>query len=231
MRSRDNLLIVEGKDDLRIVPELVERAGVSWGPRGAEVVRIYEIDGYTNLAAQFRSQLKNAGLLRLGIIVDADLDPMGRWRSIRDTLASEAVLPTAPPSLGFITNDTVSKKRLGVWMMPDNATRGMMETFLLALRPESNPGLLAHVESSVDFAQSDHAATFLSAHRDKALIHTWLAWQDPPGRQMHDAVKQAMFDATLPYAAPFIAWFKDLYELSRGAAGETIERSERVPER
>ena len=56
-------------------------------------------------------------------------------------------------------------------------------------------------------------APFLPNHRDKALIHTWLAWQDEPGRQLHDAVKHAMLDPTLPYAAPFLAWFKELYEL------------------
>ena len=35
---------------------------------------------------------------------------------------------------------------------------------------------------------------------------------------MHDAVKQAMLDPTLPYAIAFIDWFKDLYEIpQRGA--------------
>jgi hypothetical protein len=214
MGLRDNLLIVEGKDDLRVVPELIERAGVPWGPRGAEIVRIHEIDGYANLAAQLRSQLKNAGLLRVGIIVDANSDPVARWQSISATLSPEYALPAAPPPAGFVAPLTGSTKRLGVWMMPDNAARGMMETFLLALRPASNAPLLAHAEGAVDAARQSHGAPFSAAHRDKAIIHTWLAWQDPPGRQMHDAVKQAMLDATLPYAGPFTAWFKQLYELT-----------------
>jgi hypothetical protein len=213
MGLRDNLLIVEGKDDLRVVPELVERAGVPWGPSKAEIVRIHEIDGYANLAVQFRAQLKNAGLLRVGIIVDANSDPAARWQSISATLSPECALPAAPPPAGFVAPRTASNKRLGVWMMPDNATRGMMETFLLALRPASNSPLLAHVAAAVDTARQSHGAPFSAVHRDKAIIHTWLAWQDPPGRQMHDAVKQAMLDATLPYAEPFIAWFKQLYEL------------------
>lgn len=213
MGRKENLLIVEGKDDQRIVPYVVERAGIPWGEPGAEIVRIHEIDGYPNLAAQFRTQLKNAGLLRLGIIVDADEDPAARWQSLSKIVGSEYALPQAPAPGGFIAPRTVSNKRLGVWMMPDNAARGMMETFLLALRPATNAPLSAHVEVAVDAALRNHGAPFLAVHRDKAIIHTWLAWQDPPGRQMHDAVKQAMLDPTLPYAAPFIAWLKQLYEI------------------
>ena len=114
----------------------------------------------------------------------------------------------AAPGAGFVEPRTASIKRLGVWMMPDNAARGMMETFLLALRPSANAALLAYAESAADVARVTHEAPFPEVHRDKAIIHTWLAWQEPPGRQMHDAVKLAMLDATLHYAAPFIAWFE-----------------------
>jgi hypothetical protein len=209
----DNLLLVEGKDDQRIVPELVERAGVPWGRRGAEIVRIHETDGYEKLAGQLRSQLKNAGLLRIGVLVDANTDPLARWQSLSTTMAPVCALPAAPPPAGFVAPLTGSIKRLGVWMIPDNGARGMMETFLLALRPAANAALLGHAEGAVDAAKKAHGAPFLGVHRDKAVIHTWLAWQDPPGRQLHDAVKQAMLDPTLPYATPFIAWFKQLYEL------------------
>jgi hypothetical protein len=213
MGLRDNLLLVEGKDDLRTVPELVEKGGVLWGPPKAEIVRIHETDGYENMAAQFGSQLKNAGLLRIGVLVDANTDPAARWRSLCAMVATECLLPPAPPAGGVVVPRTASGKRLGVWMMPDNASRGMMETFLLALRSADNAPLLAHAETTVDAAWQSHNAPFLEVHRDKALIHTWLAWQNPPGRQLHDAVKQKMLDPALPYAAPFIAWFKSLYEI------------------
>lgn len=213
MGLRDNLLLVEGKDDLRLVPELIEKAGVRWGPPRNEVVRVHETDGYSNMTVQFSSQLKNAGLLRIGVLVDANTDPSARWQSLSTMVAAECTLPKQPPAGGFVEPVTASGKRLGVWMMPDNASLGMMETFLLALRPASNPALLTHAERAVEDALQTHKAPFSPLHRDKALIHTWLAWQDPPGRQLHDAVKQAMLDPTLPYAAPFIAWFKLLYEL------------------
>lgn len=213
MGRTDNLLIVEGQDDKRVIPELVEKAGIDWGEKKAEIVKIHELGGYEKLAEQFPGQLKNAGLRRLGILVDANTDPAARWRSLSGILALECVLPPEPPPGGFIDTRTRSNKRLGVWMMPDNGARGMMETFLLALRPNTNAALLVHAEQAVDAARSSCSAPFIEQHRDKALIHTWLAWQDPPGRQMHDAVKQAMLDPKLPYAAPFIAWFRQLYEI------------------
>jgi len=46
--------------------------------------------------------------------------------------------------------------------------------------------------------------------RDNLLL---VEGKDDPGRQLHDAIKQAMLDASHPYAAPFVAWFKALYEL------------------
>ena len=43
-RTYPNILLVEGKDELRVLPELLELAGVPW-PRGNEPVKIEERDG------------------------------------------------------------------------------------------------------------------------------------------------------------------------------------------
>ena len=56
----------------------------------------------------------------------------------------------------------------------------MMETFLLFLRPADNTALHKLAETAVTQAHAV-GAPFLEPHRDKALIHSWLSWQDPPG--------------------------------------------------
>ena len=207
-----NLLLVEGSEDKRVLPQLLERAGVPWGARGAEVVRVHGLGGYTNLTAdELALQLKTAGLQRLGLLVDADADPPARWASVRAVVSPRFALPGNPPAGGAVLAATSTAPRFGVWMMPDNAGHGMLETFLLALRPDE-PGLLAHAKQSTD-AATQHGAPFVAAHRDKALIHTWLAWRDPPGRQLHQAVQEKMLDPTGPYAATFVTWFKSLFEL------------------
>lgn len=213
MGLRDNLLLVEGKDDLRIIPQLVASAGVDWGPPKNEHVRIHDLDGYENLALQFDSHMKNAGLKRVGIVVDANTVPLARWRSVATTLAKECQLSDAPEPSGFVVESSKSGRRLGVWMMPDNGASGMMETFLLALRPANNAPLLKHVEDFVDQARTKYGAAFNESHRDKAIVHSWLGIQDPPGRQLHDAVKFRMLDSSLAHSAPFVAWFRRVFEL------------------
>ncbi|WP_411729037.1 DUF3226 domain-containing protein [Pseudanabaena sp. UWO310] len=44
-------------------------------------------------------------------------------------------------------------------------------------------------------------------------MYTWFAWQDPPGRQLHQAVKETVLDPKHPNAQKFVKWFRDLYGL------------------
>ncbi len=213
MSLLDNLLLVEGKDDLRVIPELMERAGVNWGPKGSEIVRIHDIGGFSNLPTELPPQLKSSGLKRVGIIVHANTDPTARWNFISSSLVSaKCKVPIEAPREGAVLVAAGSGLRFGVWIMPDNREQGMMESFLLALRSLVNAALFAHVEATVDDA-TKLGAPFLLLHRDKALLHTWLAWQDPPGRQMHEAIVRRTLDPVGPYATGFIAWFKNLCEL------------------
>ncbi len=211
MGRADNLLLVEGDTDKRVVPELIEKLGVPWGSPGQEIVKIQSLGGYGELAAQFSTQLKGAGLKRLGILVDADEDPQARWRSLSAIINDHCPLPPAPQPGGFV-GTTTQGIRLGLWMMPDNSQKGMLETFLLAFQPQTSGPLWAHTQAAADTALA-LGATFLTNHRDKALIHTWLAWQNTPGRQLHQALKENLLDPRCPYAQPFLAWFKALYQL------------------
>lgn len=47
----------------------------------------------------------------------------------------------------------------------------------------------------------------------KAEIYTWLAWQDEPGRQIHQAIKHNILNPQDAKVQGFITWFKDLYDL------------------
>lgn len=209
-----NRLIVEGDEDKRVIPELIERAGVVWGLRGAEVVKIHSLDGFRNLTSgEFNLQLKTAGLRRLGLLVDADEDPTARWQAVRGIVGGAFALPAEPIPAGVVVPaNAPATPRFGVWLMPDNTTRGMLETFLLALRPTNEPDLHAHVEASTDEAKR-RSAPFSLIHRDKALIHTWLAWREPPGRQLHQAILERMLDPNATFAAAFVSWFRALFEL------------------
>ncbi|WP_375493755.1 DUF3226 domain-containing protein [uncultured Nostoc sp.] len=44
-------------------------------------------------------------------------------------------------------------------------------------------------------------------------MYTWLAWQEEPGRQLHQAIKYGILNPEHPKAQTFVTWFKTLYEL------------------
>jgi hypothetical protein len=87
----------------------------------------------------------------------------------------------------------------------------MLETLLLAIRKD-DPAIWNHVASAVTEAKAA-GAPFRDAHRDKAELHTWLAWQDPPGQALGTAAKAHHFDVRSASFAPFVAWFRRLFDV------------------
>jgi hypothetical protein len=96
--------------------------------------------------------------------------------------------------------------------MPDNQNQGMLETFLRSLVPDQNKPLLKYAEHAAGESKK-HGATYTDEHASKAIIHTWLAWLNPPGKPFGSAFKDNFFDANAPAASAFQHWFRQLYEL------------------
>lgn len=206
-------LLVEGATDKRTIPQILERLGVAWEPAPKQyAAHVEAYGGLSELVAGLPVELKSARASDiLGVVVDADSDLAARWDCLRRPL-SDAGLETPPrlPRSGFIG---VSAKgtRVGVWIMPDNQSPGMLETFLAELAPRESE-LWQHVESSTDHAQGIGAA-WKAPHRDKALVHTYLAWMHPAGRQLHEAVRDGVLRPKSEAAARFVEWFRGLFAL------------------
>jgi hypothetical protein len=211
-RIRPRVLVVEGQDEKRVFPQLLELAGIFW-PKGDEPVDIEEKDGIDNILAPgfIETTLKASGIKMVGVIVDANGDPASRWEQLRLRLA--AIFPGFPvelPAAGVI-HEVADKPRVGVWVMPDNVRVGMLETLLLALRG-GDPVLHDHARDATHQARV-LGAPFRDTHREKAELHAWLAWQDPPGRQLHDAVRARKLPPAPPVTDAFVAWFRRLFEV------------------
>jgi hypothetical protein len=225
-KMHKNRLLVEGVEDLRVIPELVEINGINWGSKNEPIVQIHSCNGYENIADvdAISAELNNSGLEALGIIIDADTNPKNRWLSLKNAslqgmeIARIQCLPELPamiPEEGLIRTISITAVRdirFGIWMMPDNQTSGMLETFLSYLLPEETEELWGFAKLSTTEARQK-GAKFTETHYDKAQIYTWLAWQEPPGRQLHDAIKQKILHPTHPRASVFMQWFRDLYQL------------------
>jgi hypothetical protein len=201
-------LIVEGKDDRHVIWALCKQHQV------AETFTV-EIPGSgEGIDALFKSipvRLKIAGLRAMGIVVDANQSLQARWETIRGylKLAGYKKLPRRPEVDGFIATPSAGP-RVGVWLMPDNRLPGMLEDFAARLIPEGDP-LTPRAEACLENIEREGLNRYRSTHRPKALIHTWLAWQENPGRPMGQAITAHVLrhDSTLAMAS--VAWLNRLF--------------------
>ncbi|MFC1642779.1 DUF3226 domain-containing protein [Myxococcota bacterium] len=217
------VLLVEGKDELRLLPELLELAGIPW-PKGEEPVHIKEHDGVDSILAAglIEAELKATGLKALGILVDADGDARQRWEQVRARVAQS--FPSFPKDLdpqGAVYAGP-SAPRVGVWVMPDNVRQGMLETMLLELR--TGDQRLAQYAHDATVHAREKGACYREVHREKAELHVWLAWQDPPGLQIHMGVKAGLLAPNSQVTSGFVAWFRSLFEVCSSRMVQKVDR-------
>jgi len=219
------LLLVEGDRDKRLIPELVEKLGIRWGEaneRDKWPAQIKTAGSVEQLLAPgfISTHFKASGLDALGVIVDADTDPSSRWAQVRSAISNifPSVTSSHPPE-GLVVQQ-LNMPRFGVWIMPDNTSPGMIETFLAHVSQVPSQGLWQHTRLYCDEAKLKHQAGFRDVHRDKACIHAWLAVQDPPGEQLHVAIKIDHLQPSAPLADPFLKWFCDVFQVSPTASAQ-----------
>ena len=227
-----NRLLVEGATEKRLIPELIKQQGVQWERQdGTHAVDITSYGGIDNMLApgEFETALKTSSLEALGVLFDSDGlhgEQKDRWSAMRKRCFEVGFeLPEVPLAGGFIIHQKAL--RFGVWMMPDNVDAGMLETFLLRLILNSSDPLFQHASGSVEKA-SELGAPYRLPHKHKALIHTWLSWQDAPGAQLHEAVKFKLLDSRAPSAKSFVRWFRELFNCE-GIFPPRSQRAELAP--
>jgi hypothetical protein len=129
----------------------------------------------------------------------------------------QAVTPRTPVENGWVS-DPISfyetPVRVGIWLMPNDLARGgMLEDFAVQLIREGDVLLerarlaLDEIEKITEIGDQ----RFTPAHRSKALIHTWLAWQRNPGRPMGTAIKAGYLKYDATPALAFVAWLRRLF--------------------
>lgn len=149
----------------------------------------------------------------VGFVLDADSPLASRWAAVRHQLQSVGVeLSSECPPEGFVGESPKYKSTVGVWLMPDNQHDGTLETFLRALISDQDP-LIEHAESATGRAMQ-LGAEFAPADRLKVVVHTWLAWQEEPGRPYGTAIRAKYFTHDHEVAARFVEWFRRLYGIA-----------------
>jgi hypothetical protein len=199
----ENVLLVEGVDDKHVVEKLLYHANLH------EQFTVRGKDGLPNILTTFSVEVQASGLQRIGIIVDADISVAERWNQVRGMLARAGYedVPQTPDPTGTVLYDP-ERPVVGVWLMPNNLIEGMVEDFVTYLVPPDDRALpLARAAlEGIDIANR----RFPPQHFSKALIHTWLAWQEEPGVKMGAAIARRYLDPGAEVAAVFLSWIKRL---------------------
>jgi hypothetical protein len=203
------VLRVEGENDFHVILNLLEVRGF---PDGVFVpVKPKEgSQGVEHVVRSLPTWLKESDLERIGVVVDADNSPRGRWNSIRARLEGIGWtdLPQEPVREGSVLNGPTGV-RLGVWIMPDNQNAGVLEDFVAALIPDQD-ALMPLVDGFLDEIPQQHRR-FEPIARPKARIHSWLAIQEQPGKPMGQAITARYLDPMRPQVEPFLQWLRRLF--------------------
>lgn len=215
----ERLLLVEGVNDCHAVFQLMWLV-----TKTAPVFGIHECGNdekaLENLAARLVSSVSKQKAL--GLILDSDIEGVNagqviqsRLDQLRPRVGEFYPLPDVFPEGGLILDPLATRQgsdrlpRLGVWLMPNNRAHGMFEDLLIeALLDE----VKVYTTAVVNKAKADRIATFKDIHLSKAVIRTYMAWQDPPDIQyLGIAIKKKTFENIEAKCKQFIQWLEHLF--------------------
>lgn len=210
------LLLVEGVDDEQVVWHICQRHGIdalrqtSDTPTTGESA-LFEIapkDGAANVVKSIEAEVNVIGRIALGIVIDADRNIEELWLQIATTFGDKfgISLPDAPDAGGTIVSDY--EPRIGIWIMPDNASPGELENFAVPMIPPSD-NAWPQAKSYID-ALPDEDREFDDDKQEKAELYAWLATRKDP-RFIGKAIGDGYLNVESPLCQQFVGWLRRLF--------------------
>ncbi len=195
-------LLVEGNDDKHVLMALCQLHSVP------ENFNIIDCVGINNLLKQLPRRLKESDIETIGVIIDADIDIKARWQSLSTILTNAGFRPPVSISPGgVLIVHPESTIKIGVWIMPNNNLNGMLEDFLSFLVPH-NDSLLPIANNTLIEIERQSLNKYSLAHKSKALIHTWLAWQEESGKPLGQSITMRYLNTDHETCQRLIDWIK-----------------------
>ena len=209
----NKILIVEGADDEKVIEKLLKRRKIIY-----DNFSIQSVGGIDKLLKNVEIRIKSENHTAIGIVIDADENILDRWRNIENIFIKsgyENVPPLARSGVVFYDNDVMDLPKIGIWIMPDNNLSGNLEDFIRTLIPESDD-LIGIAEETIEDLISHKLNRFSSNKKSKAIIHTWLAWQEQPGMPLGRAITHRLLDKNYltdtKKANNFINWLQRMFK-------------------
>ncbi|HUY34557.1 MAG TPA: DUF3226 domain-containing protein [Pirellulales bacterium] len=198
--SDGGVLLVEGRDDQHVIWALLKVHKVP------EVFKVEQAGSVEELLSSVPVRLKGSDR-RLAVVLDANQSLQTRWDALRDRLRTAGFhgVPKDLSAFGTVV-DFPRRRRLGVWLMPDNRLPGILEDFLTFLVPREDT-MLPRVDAFLSMIPAVERR-FPESRRPKARIHTWLAVQEEPGKPLGQSITARYLDAEAQVVGPFLNWLR-----------------------
>jgi hypothetical protein len=213
------LLLVEGRNDCNAIFQLVR---LRFGADPAFGIYDCESDegALNQLGARLVVPIPTQSVL--GLVLDTDIEGSTladavprRFAQLRGRLGADYDLPDDFPEEGLIIDPRLGRQavarlpRIGVWLMPNNKVFGMFEDLLLESLGKRERDYASTV---VKQAKTDQIALYHDSHFSKAVIRTYMAWQEPPDVQyLGLAIQKGQFQNLEAACAQFLDWLGRLF--------------------
>jgi len=200
-----NVLLVEGTNDCHVILALCAKYKLP------ETFGIYACGSDSKAIKRLNALISSPEPPQvIGLVIDADEPDLGgRWSGIRARLAHYNYLfPNSPAPEGTVIEPVSEVSRLGFWLMPNNQDSGMLEDFCSEMIDHA---AVAGTRECIEFANTKGITSFKAAHYSKAVVHTYLALQDEPGRPLGQAITSQTLYSDTPTTRAFLAWLNRLF--------------------
>lgn len=201
--DKKNLLVVEGQDDKHVIRHIRDQC-----LRNLDFA-IKESEGFPNILRYIGPETKVAGRKSVGFVMDSNDCPKQRWNDVRKKLTEAGLTPPDNPDPRGTIIDGDKGPAVGVWLMPDNISRGEIEDFVIKMIGDKDqvwPLAQSYINSIPDDARK-----FSSAKSDKAKLYAWLATRKKPNR-MGAAIGTGNLTVKTQLNSLFVDWLSKLFE-------------------
>lgn len=201
----EQVLLVEGVNDCHVIMALCKAHNVP------ETFGLYQCGSDDKVLKRLNALILQPDAPKsIGIVLDADQGVNQRWESVRNKLRNYPYnFPANPDVNGTIIASATELPKLGIWLMPNNQIQGMLEDFCLTMIDRQ---VQMYVTNTIVNAQQAGACTFKPVHFSKAVVHTYLAWQDEPGTPLGLSITKQALKPQTATALAFTTWLMQLFQ-------------------
>lgn len=202
------MLLVEGINDCHVVAALCVLHQLP--PKSFTIFDSgCEDKAIKKLSARLDAADGSIPLDKIAIVLDADDDLNAKWQSLCYVLIKRGYTVPSQPHVNGTIISAEDKPTVGIWLMPNNQTNGMLEDFCQTLI--DNQDALDYVNQCITQAKQQNYTSFKDVHLSKAVIHTYLAWQDEPAKPLGQAITAKVLNGHHPLAVMFKDWLEALF--------------------